>query len=303
MDKYINPPQAKPEPEQEPEPEAGQEFGKLAKFPEEPQHDVLEFLVQHAPLDAWQQDVLEIVREEAYYFAPQGMTKIMNEGWATYWHSTIMTQRVLDDSEVVDYADHAAGVLGGGASLNPYKIGVELFRHIEERWNTGRFGKEWEECDDLAAKRGWNRQLGLGRDKIFQVRQIYNDVMFIDEFFTEDFCREQLFYTFGWSKANKQWEIQSRQYQKIKNQLLTMLTHMGNPFIEVTDGNFENRGELLLRHRHEGTDLKLDWARDTMANLYKVWRRPVNLMTKVGDDGKLLSFDGKEHGEGDAEYE
>ena len=54
--------------------------------------DVMLFLLEHAPLKPWQPDVLSIIRDEAYYFAPQGQTKIMNEGWASYWHSTIMTR-------------------------------------------------------------------------------------------------------------------------------------------------------------------------------------------------------------------
>lgn len=296
MEKYINPPELL-EREKEKQRPSSEEVEQMPKFPERPEKDVLKFLIEHAPLEPWQQDIMEIIREEAYYFAPQGMTKIMNEGWATYWHSTIMTQKVLNDSEIIDYADHAAGVLGGGVSLNPYKIGVELFRHIEERWNTGRFGKEWDECDNLAEKRSWDKKLGLGRSKIFQVRSIYNDVMFIDEFFTEDFCREQLFYTYGWNERNSQWEIQSRQYLQIKQKLLNMLTHGGQPFIEVEDGNYENRGELQLKHRYEGVDLRIDWARDTLANLYKVWRRPVNLLTQFEGKGKLLTFDGKNHSE------
>ena len=292
MDRYINPPEQAAKVE-EAEEEVKEE--KRASFPAEPERDVLLFLLENAPLEAWQQDVMDIVREEAYYFAPQGMTKIMNEGWATYWHSRIMTEKVLDDSEVIDYADHASGVLGGGASLNPYKIGVELLRHVEERWDTGRFGSEWEDCTDLDQRRAWDRQLGLGQEKIYQVRSLYNDVMFIDEFFTEDFCREQLFYTFGWNKRNDQWELQSRKYEEIKGQLLTMLTNGGNPFISVTDGNFDNRGELLLSHSHEGTDLRMDWAQDTLANLYKVWKRPVHLATSMEEKGKRISFDGTEH--------
>ena len=293
MDKYINPPKEEDgEPRQKKESDV---FGAREQIPARPELDVLKFLVEHAPLKPWQRDVMEIVREEAYYFAPQAMTKIMNEGWATYWHSKIMTQKVLNDSEVIDYADHASGVLGGGASLNPYKIGLELLYHIENRWNTGRFGKEWADCDNLEERRTWDRQLGLGRKKLYEVRALYNDVMFIDEFFTEDFCREQLFYTFGWNQRSTQWEIQSRQYKQIKEQLLTQLTHRGNPFIRVVDGNFENRGELLLMHEYEGTDLKLDWARDTLRNLYMVWRRPVHVQTCMEDKGKRISFDGKEH--------
>ena len=299
MDKYINPPSAD---DMAPIRRADtDQFGTLPQVPERPELDVLKFLVEHAPLKTWQRDVMEIVREEAYYFAPQAMTKIMNEGWATYWHSKIMTQKVLTDAEVIDYADHASGVLGGGASLNPYKIGLELLYHIEERWNTGRFGKEWTECDDLEQRRTWDRKLGLGRQKIYEVRALYNDVMFIDEFFTEDFCREQLFYTFGWNKRNDRWEIQTREYQKIKQQLLSMLTHRGNPFIRVTDGNHGNRGELLLEHRHEGTDLRVDWARDTLVNLHKVWRRPVHIKTTLEDKAQLISFDGTDHTESEVD--
>jgi stage V sporulation protein R len=302
MERYINPPELlRPKGKTEEE-EEQKKPEQMPKFPARPVRDIYKFLLEHAPLAPWQQDVMEIIREECYYFAPQGMTKIMNEGWATYWHSVIMTQKALTDAEVIDYADHAAGVLGGGRSLNPYKIGVELFRHIEERWNTGRFGKEWEECEDIAQKRNWDRKLGLGRQKIFQVRAIYNDVMFIDEFFTEEFCREQLFFTFGWNERNERWEIQSRQYKKIKAQLLSMLTNGGQPRVEVEDGNFENRGELLLRHLHDGVDLRVDWARDTLANLYRAWRRPVNLLTKLEDKGKLLSFDGKNHSERSASF-
>lgn len=293
MERYINPPELfhKEESQQE------DELERPPKIPAEPQRDVLRFLLEHAPLENWQRDILEIVREEAYYFAPQGMTKIMNEGWATYWHSKIMTHHILGDSEIIDYADLNSGVLSGGMPLNPYKIGLELLRHIEERWNTGRFGKDWEECDDLATKRSWNRRLGLGPQKLFQVRTIYNDVTFIDEFFTEEFCREQLFFTYGWSERSSKWELQSRQYQEIKGKLLSMLTNFGSPFIEVTDANLDNRGELLLHHRHEGTDLRMDWARDALVNLYRVWRRPVNLRTKLENVCKVLRFDGRDQTE------
>ncbi|MFQ5753679.1 MAG: SpoVR family protein, partial [bacterium] len=74
---------------------------KKYKFPEEKERDVLQFVIENAPLEKWQSDILAIIREEAYYFAPQGQTKIMNEGWATYWHSKIMTEKCLTDSELI----------------------------------------------------------------------------------------------------------------------------------------------------------------------------------------------------------
>src|SRR5258706_1959093 len=119
-----------------------QKKAKNRKFlPAEPVRDVLLFLLEHAPLEPWQADILSIVRDEAYYFAPQGMTKIMNEGWASYWHSRMMTEKILTDPEVIDYAEHHAGTMGTSPGvLNPYKVGIELYRDIEERWDKGQFG-------------------------------------------------------------------------------------------------------------------------------------------------------------------
>src|SRR5499427_2015755 len=279
------------------------EKAKKKHFPERPQRDVLLFLLEHAPLEPWEFDVLAILREEAYYFAPQGQTKILNEGWASYWHSRIMTEKALKASEIIDYADNAAGVLATSpGQLNPYKLGIELLRDIEDRWNKGRFGKEFNECDSLEARKNWDKRLGLGRRKVFEVRKLYNDVTFIDEYFTLDFCREQKFFNFGFNERSGNWEIESREFKKIKDRLLFALTNFGQPFIYVQDGNFDNRAELLLRHQHEGIDLKLDHARDTLVSLNRVWKRPVNLLTRVDGKGKILRFDGRDHSEKSAEY-
>src|SRR5690606_14164269 len=165
MERFINPEEFLEE--QRRKLEAERELER--RFPHEATRDVLGFLAEHAKLDAWQREILEIVRREAYYFLPQAETKIMNEGWASYWHSRLMTERVLDSSEIVDYAERNASVLQTSpGQLNPYKLGVELYRHIEERWDKGQFGKEWEDCDDYVARHHWDRRTGLGRKKIFE---------------------------------------------------------------------------------------------------------------------------------------
>jgi stage V sporulation protein R len=292
---YVNPPEYLEEQRRKIE---EQHKERQERFPENPERDVLLFLLEHAPLTRWEFDLLSIIREEAYYFAPQGQTKIMNEGWASYWHSTIMTQRALDDSEVVDYADHCSATLGTRpGSVNPYKLGLELFRHIEERWNKGRFGKDYDECDDLRERRDWDRKLGLGRQKIFEVRRHYNDVTFIDEFMTPEFALEQKLFVYGFNEKRNVWEIVDRDFKKIKAKLLHQLTNFGQPIIEVVNGNFDNRAELLLAHRHDGVDLKMDEARDTLRCLQTMWKRPVNLVTKLDGKGLVMRFDGKEHSE------
>ncbi len=266
------------------------------KLPEKPERDVLGFLIEHAPLEPWEHDILTIVRREAYYFWPQMQTKIMNEGWASYWHSHMMTRHLCDASEIVDYADRNASVLStAGRQLNPYKLGVELYRHIEERWNRGQFGREWDDCDNLDERQAWNRELGQGREKIFQVRGIYNDLTFIDAFLTPEFVRDQKLFAFGYNPRQGRMEVESRTFDKVKKQLLFQLTNAGNPFIRVVDSNLSNRGELQLVHEHQGVGLDQKWAKEVLVALHRLWRRPVQVESIADDKPCALRFDGQEH--------
>ncbi len=294
MDRYINPPEFLAALRQQHEEKKRKAQGQSPAYP---QRDVLLFLLENAPLAAWQQDVLAIIREEAYYFAPQRQTKILNEGWATYWHSHIMTRYALKDSELIDYADHHAGTLASSPGrLNPYKLGVELLRDIEDRWNRGAFGPEYEECDDQQARANWDRQLGLGRQKLFEVRRIYNDVGFIDTFLTPEFARRHKLFTYRYNPRTRQYEIESRSFEDIKRQLLFNLTNFGEPIIDVVDANYQNRGELYLLHHWEGVDLRMDYAQATLENLQAIWGRPVHIETMKEDKGPIiLSFDGERH--------
>jgi stage V sporulation protein R len=295
MDSYINPP-AVLRAEVEEREKQEKEKEKKRSFPDEPQRDVLLFLLEHAPLKAWQHDVLSIIRDEAYYFAPQGQTKIMNEGWASYWHSKIMTRHGLTDAEVIDYADHHSGTMATSPNrLNPYKLGIELLKDIEERWNRGQFGPEYDACTDAWERAHWDKQLGLGREKIFEVRRIHNDVTFIDTFLTPEFCLKQRMFEYKFNESTNYYEIASREFQQIKTGLLNALTNHGRPFIYVDDGNYRNRGELYLRHEYEGVELKQDYAEDTLVNLQKLWGRPVHVETVVDDKPSILSFDGSSH--------
>ena len=287
MDSYINPPDFVAEQRKKMEDAARQE----RRNPPSPQKDVLLFLLQNAPLETWQADVLAMIRDEAYYFAPHAQTKIMNEGWASYWHSKIMTQKALSDSEIIDFADHHTGTMAmAPGQINPYKIGVELFRDIEDRYNRGAFGKEYDECDDMVAKARWDRKLGLGRQKIFEVRRVCNDVTFIDEYLTEEFVERYKMYTYAYNRRTNQYEIADRDFKKVKEKLLFQLTNRGQPFIYVTDGNFQNKGELLLWHKHQGLDLDVKWSRETMRALSEIWKRPVNVETEVDGQKKLFSY-------------
>lgn len=271
-----------------------EEEQRSRKIPPYPEKDGLHFLCEYAPLEEWERDLLSMVREESLYFAPQGQTKIMNEGWAAYWHSRILTEKALDSSEIVDFADrHSMTVAVNGMNINPYKLGLELFRDIEDRWNKGRFGAEYEDCKDVKMKKQWDRNLGLGRDKIFEVRKVYNDVAFIDEYLTPEFCLENKLFTWLFKPDYDRYVIDSTEFDAVKEQLLGQINNFGHPVIRVVDSNYGNRGELLLQHAFEGRDLDEKYAQDVLSNIVTIWRRPVHIATRLKNEEVLWSHDGE----------
>jgi stage V sporulation protein R len=296
LDRYVNPPEYMDERRKR----RDKEREEAQRFPPSPERDVLGFLLAHAPLQNWERDVVGIVRDESYYFLPQRQTKVMNEGWASYWHTHIMTRRCLTDSELIDYADHHSGTVATSPGrLNPYKLGLELFRDIERRWDHGQFGPQWDACDDMAERANWDRKLGLGRSKIFEVRKLHSDATFLDEFLTQEFCEQQkLFVTETQEKTGKT-VVSSRDFAEVKQALLFQFTNGGRPVIELIDANHQNRAELLLVHRHMGVDLRLDWARETLANLAAIWKRPVRLDTRIQGKPVRLGHDGQQPSEED----
>ncbi|MCS6901298.1 MAG: SpoVR family protein, partial [Myxococcales bacterium] len=236
-------------------------------------------------------DVFDISVEETHRYAAGGF---LNHN--SFWHSKMMTEKIADATDILEYADRNASVLAtSGGRLNPYKLGVEILRNIEDRWNKGQFGRDWEECDDYDEKAHWDLRLGLGRQKLFEVRRLYNDVTLIDEFLTIDLARQLKLFTYTYSNRNERFEIETREFKKVKEKLLFQLTNAGNPVIVVLDANFENRGELLLRHEHTGLDLRLDHAKEVLRALHRIWRRPVAVATIVEQKPTLLRYDGIEH--------
>jgi stage V sporulation protein R len=289
MDPFIN-----PQKEMERQKRAFEEKRKSekVKFPGQPTRDVLLFLLRHAPLEEWQQDILGIIRDEAYYFAPQAMTKVMNEGWATYWHSKLMTQHFLEDREIVHYADQHSGVVHmppGG--FNPYKIGVELFKDIERRWDKGQHGAEWERLEGIGTREAYDDLSHRGREKIFEVRRIYNDVNFIDEFLTEEFVEKHKMYQHKQDPQTGEIKVVSRDFKRVKMTLLHHLTNMGQPFIYVVDGNYLNRGELFLAHKFAGLEVDTAKAAEVLQNVRLLWGRPVHLQARVNEEMMVISLD------------
>lgn len=291
MDDWVNPREyIKQQEEQIREKEQLREITSIDK----PVRDIMGFLKERAPLKPWQQDIISMLHEEALYFYPQRQTKMINEGWASFVDFHLLCRRGLvslgqprHDMGIIEYADHKSKVLGGKYSTNPYKLGFELFLDIEDRWNKGKFGPEWENCDDQQQKKNWDKKLGMGMEKCFEVRKYYNDYMMIAEFFTRDFCERMEFFT---TRRNRAGDIilDSRDYKKIKKELLMRYANGGLPHIVLLDDNYKGEGHLLLEHRWQGMTLDWNYAVQVLKSLSYLWGRNVYLMTKDEEENELI---------------
>lgn len=246
--------------------------------------DIMGHLKDNAPMTIWQRDIMAMLYEEAMYFVPQRYTKVANEGWASYVDYNIMALRGMAGPEgIVDYASHKAGVLGGKYSMNPYALGFKLLMEIEDRWNKGKFGQDYEDCKNMKEKAEWDKNLGLGKQKVFEVRKYYNDYLLIAEFFDQEFCEKYEF--FEWKKfPNGEIKIASRDWKKIKASLLARHRNGGVPDIRLVDANHRGKGIYLMEHQWDGRGLHPKETTDTLRSIYALWRRPCAVTTRDEDN-------------------
>ena len=268
------------------------------KFPVRPERDIMLMIINFVRLEPWQQNILSMIRDESLYYRPQGMTKVLNEGWASYWDSYIMAScNFAGDEGIFDYAKHHAGVLGGKYNMNnPYKLGNTLLRDIEDRWNKGRYGKEYEMCEDAEKLKNWDLKLNKGREKLFEVRENYNDVTFLNEFFTKDFCHKHKYFEYALDKETNKYVVVSKDHKKIKQKLIDRHVNMGMPVIYMENMKY-NTHEILLRHEFEGRPLDLKYATGTMAYLHEIIKKPINILTNdvmeegYGNDKEIVEVE------------
>jgi stage V sporulation protein R len=256
---------------------------KPKKFPEHPEKDVLLFIMTHSrDLEDWQRDVISVARQEMLYFWPQMETKIMNEGWATYWHMRIMREMELDVEEAIDYAKMHAGVVQPSRMrINPYHLGLKIFEDIEKRWDNPT-----EE-----EKKKYRRTGGEGRKKIFEVRETENDISFLRNYLTKEIIEDLDLYLF--KKVGYEWKVTDKDWELVRDNIVAGMTYCGYPYLEVEDGDFNKRGELYLRHQYEGVELDVFYVERTLPHVYNLWGRPVHLETVLDNKKVLFSHNGE----------
>jgi stage V sporulation protein R len=236
-----------------------------------------------------EETVYDITVENTHRYVAQGF---MNHNSMT--DSVIMAEQGFvglgqesHDCGIVEYAQHKMGVLGGKYSTNPYKLGYYLLNDIRERWDKGRFGPEWEDCDNLHKKENWNIQTNLGKEKIFEVRKYYNDLTLIHEFFTEDFCRKQEY--FHWVHyPNGEFRLENRDYKKIKKILMQKHVNGGLPDIRLTEPNYRGQGAMMLEHTYDGRTLYEPYVSEVLIALRAIWGKNVYLSTKDANGKEKL---------------
>jgi stage V sporulation protein R len=274
------------------------------KTPLEPEQDVLLYILNHSPkpLQEWEKDILSIARDQSRYFMPQRRTKIMNEGWATLWHMRIMErlfkEGLLHAEEHGFYNLYNARVLATHPRvINPYLVGLRMFEAIEDRWNKGRFGREWEECKDPFKKEGWDLGLWQGRDKIFDVRRSFSDRFFIEQFLTEKLVDGLNLYLYEGKQEEDeiQYVISEKDWKRIKALLVSFLSTFGTPLIFVEDGDYGGKRELYLKHAFDGIELDKEYREKTMEHIFYLWDRPIHLESIVDEKRVIFNFDGTHH--------
>ena len=236
----------------------------IEKIPLEPDGDILGFMIEHGNhISDWKLDILEIVRDEALYFMPQIRTKIMNEGWASYWHYRLMNELDLPQNYHIPFLkSHNQVIRPHLGSINPYHLGFHLFQKIEERHGL-------EEC--------------------FIAREVHNDESFIRQYLTQEDCEDLNLFSYSTHIGKKEEaeyidDISDEDgWKHIKNDLIKFVGGNTIPVIKIeeVDGI---ANILCLRHEHDGRDLELDYAERVVSYVGDLWGDIVKLDTIIEEE-------------------
>ncbi len=276
--------QPRPDPFQKIHARAEFSEANVRKIPLEPDEDILLFVRDHNPyLAEWEKDVLTIVDEEAKYFIPMMETKIMNEGWASYWHKRIVESLELEQGLHIEFIiRHNQVVRPIPGQINPYHLGLKVWEDIYRRWTNPT--REEIERD--------GRPDRTGDEMLFQVRETERDSSFLRRFLTEDLMREMDIFKYGAHGDDLVIDKVSDEegWREVKETLIRNVGTSSIPVIKVDDADFGQNRTLGLKHYHDGRDLQLEYAEKTLAYVHRLWDREVVLETTLQGKRSLLCY-------------
>lgn len=278
-------------------------FDKYMRERKEGVTDLIAYLQEHSRFlqkgeNRWMKSVMEIVRRTSLFFQPQIRTKILNEGWASYWHEKLFLEDDRIRGHEVAFARVNALVTAmPRAGLNPYALGMRLFAFVEELAERGKLTHDFQKIRNARQRRDYDRKIGKGRDFLFEVREDFSDFTFINTFVDQDFVDRHKLFVVGkrldGSRGVWEYYVKSRDAAEYRQMLLDSLYHP--PCIEVDEAKGKD-GSLYLNHRFEGKPLLRDFLFSTMMGLAYLWGGTVRLETSERDGNGTESGTRREAG-------
>ncbi|MEA4924503.1 MAG: SpoVR family protein [Syntrophomonadaceae bacterium] len=237
------------------------------KIPLEPEEDILLFLIRYSRLAEWEKDIINIVRAEAQYFIPQIETKIMNEGWASFWHYKILNHLDLPQALKLEFIKrHNQVIASHPGTLNPYHLGFQIFSKLDR------------ESDDSRL--------------IFDIREQERDVSFLRRYLDEELCRE--LNLFEYQKESRDYVVtevaDESGWKQVRDSLITNVGMNTVPIIRVTDISSGNI--LNLEQEWDGRELLLNYTYPTLKYVAGLWGNKVRLRINVDGAWQMLESDG-----------
>ncbi|MGM0642656.1 MAG: SpoVR family protein [Thermodesulfobacteriota bacterium] len=248
--------------------------------------DVVDYIMKYSPFlredkNKWMKSVMEIVKDTSMFLQPQIRTKIMNEGWASFWHEKLFMSDERIRGHEIDYAKVNASVTAmPKVGLNPYAIGMRLFDHIRDMENRGCYSLDYFLLKDQVKKKRFDQSKNTGMDYIFKVREDLCDFSFINRFIDQEFINRNSLFVSGrrLNRRKMTWEfyVKSRRAEDYREMIINTLYHP--PSIHV-DTRKTKKDELYLVHKFENKPLKKDFIENTMVGIEYLWGGPVKLET------------------------
>ncbi|MHB8493790.1 MAG: SpoVR family protein [Casimicrobiaceae bacterium] len=263
-------------------------------FPADPQENVLYFVEKHSPkLEPWQRELVRIVRKLAQYFHPQAQTKVMNEGWATFWHYTIVNrlheQGSVDDGFMLEFLKSHTNVVAqpafdskGYGGINPYALGFAMFADLkrvcespdaEDRaWFPGVAGSDWRDTLDFAMRN-------------------FKDESFIAQYLSPRLMREFHLFAIADHSGEDALVVDSihdeRGYRRVRKLLAQQYAQESwVPDVQILRFDRDGDRSLTLRHQLRRGRPLTGAAAEVVAHLRRLWGFPVRLETHE-DEGRV----------------
>lgn len=263
-----------------PKDEKKSESPDFDRFPKDPEENILYFLEKKSPLlEPWEREIIRIVRKISQYFYPQRQTKVMNEGWATFWHYTIINtmydRGLVTEKFMVEFLHNHTNVVfqppfdhPGYAGINPYALGFNIFKDIRRICeDPSEEDRKW--FPDIAYT-DWKQSLD------FAMRN-FKDESFIAQYLSPKVIRDMKLFTILDDDSKHDLEVtdihNEASYQNIRQQLSQMYNiSMTEPHIQVYNVDMKGDRSLTLRHvRHNDMPLNKDDAKEVLKHIYKIW--------------------------------